>query len=230
MHRWLLVGMIAMLFGCARSTPQSAIGSSDRPGLRILALGDSYTIGQGVAPDDNWPSQLAAALRNDSWEVGELTIVARTGWTTADLSDAMNHADLHGTYDLVTLLVGVNNQYQGLSVEEYGQQFSDLLQRAVRLTGQRAGRVIVVSIPDWGVTPFAHETNADSAAVAAAIDKFNSVNKVMTEQAAAVYVNITPITRQMSDAVVDDGLHPDPEQYSKWVQTILPIAEKALRR
>jgi lysophospholipase L1-like esterase len=196
--------------------------------IRLLALGDSYTIGESVFAPKRWPVQLAAALRAGGTEVDEPTIIARTGWTTGDLSDAMTHADLQGPYDLVGLLIGVNNQFQGRSEDEYREQFGDLLARAVVLAGGKPGRVLVLSIPDWGVTPFAKQMGADPAVVGAAIDRFNAINKELTAKAGAVYVDITPLTREHSELVADDGLHPSGEMYAKWVEAALPAARKAL--
>lgn len=224
---WLIGALLA---GCGGGQPSPSAQPQPVPGaIRFLALGDSYSIGEGVDPQDTWPSQLATALTKAGTNVGPPQIIATTGWTTADLSAAMDDADLKGPYDLVGLLIGVNNQYQGRSEAEYAQQFGDLLKRAIHLAGDRPGRVIVLSIPDWGVTPFAKQTNADSAAVAAAIDRFNAINKSLTAKAGAGYVDITPLTRRLHDQVVDDGLHPAKEQYAQWVQLALPAAQSALR-
>src|SRR5690348_18315404 len=120
----------------------------------FLALGDSYTIGEGVALDERWPVQLAARLREAGIDIADPQIIATTGWTTDELAAAMDTASFARPYDLVTLLVGVNNQYRGRPLDEYSVQFRDLLQRAIHLAGGIAAHVIVVSIPDWGVTPF----------------------------------------------------------------------------
>jgi|GEM_PF-1615231 len=159
--RWIgsaIMGISILLGGCQKARVAAPAGSAPAAGanaLRFLALGDSYTIGESVDESQRWPVQLAAELRREGMDVGEPTIIARTGWTTADLSGAMDGADLRGPYDLVGLLIGVNNQYQGRTQAEYRIQFSELLARAVGLAGNRAGRVFVISIPDWGVTPYA---------------------------------------------------------------------------
>jgi lysophospholipase L1-like esterase len=215
-----------LLAGCAR--PQTAAPPPAPEALRFLALGDSYTIGERVDATQRWPVQLAAAMRSAGINIAEPVIIARTGWTTADLSGGIDRADPQGPFDLVGLLIGVNNQYQGRTEEEYRQQFADLLSRAIAFAGGRPGRVIVVSIPDWGVTPFAHESGADPAAVGAAIDRFNAINKELTDKAGAAYVDITPITRDRRDLVADDGLHPSGEMYAKWVELALPAAKKAV--
>ena len=128
-------------------------GAPDR--LRFLALGDSYTIGEAVPPEARWPVLLADALRAHGFPFAAPTIIAQTGWTTDELSAAIDRADPQGPYDLVTLLIGVNNQYRGGSVAEYRTEFRALLHRAIGFAGGTAGRVVVVSIPDWSVTPFA---------------------------------------------------------------------------
>jgi lysophospholipase L1-like esterase len=232
MRRWLL-GITAILAGCGGSPPATAplSTSTTQPNaLPFLALGDSYTIGESVAENDRWPVQLAAALRNKGVNIADPTIIATTGWTTADLSNAMDHADLRPPYDLVGLLIGVNNQFQGRSEDEYRQQFADLLKRAIHLAGDRSTHVIVLSIPDWGVTPFARQFGADPATVGAAIDRFNAINRQFTLQDGAAYVDITPLTRTRRDLIADDGLHPSAQMYAKWVELALPVADKALRQ
>ena len=213
--------MLMVLTGCATSAPA---------GLRFLALGDSYTIGESVSESDRWPVRLAAALRADGYNIGDPTIIARTGWTTGDLLAAMDQADLHGPYDLVGLLIGVNNQFQGRSEEEYREQFTTLLDRAIALAGNRPKHVIVLSIPDWGVTPFARSMNADPKAVGAAIDRFNAINRQITINGGAAYIDITPLTRADTDLHADDGLHPSGAMYAKWVQASLGAAEAAVRQ
>jgi lysophospholipase L1-like esterase len=177
---------------------------------RFLALGDSYTIGEGVTPEERWPNQL---------RIGEPEIIARTGWTTGELSAAIDAASLQSPYDLVTLLIGVNNQYRGRGVEEYRREFAALLRRAIELAGGKPSRVIVVSIPDWGVTPFA--AGRDRAAIAREIDSFNAVNRAEAWRAGARYADITPISRQKPELVASDGLHPSGAMYAEWARAIL---------
>ncbi|HEU4698571.1 MAG TPA: GDSL-type esterase/lipase family protein, partial [Gemmatimonadales bacterium] len=152
---------------------------------RYLALGDSYTIGEGVAEPGRWPVQLAALLRARGIAIGSPEIVAQTGWTTDELADAMDAAEppLAGPYDLVSLLIGVNNQYRRRPLEEYAAQFAGLLDRAVVLADDAPGRVLVVAIPDWSVTPFADGDDRGRRAIAAAIDAFNAVNRAAAERA-----------------------------------------------
>lgn len=206
------------------STPDQATRA-----LRHLALGDSYTIGEGVPETGRWPVQMGQRLAAEGLMLGPPRIVATTGWTTDELSAGMDAAQLTPPFDLVTLLIGVNNQYRGRSAEEYIAQFSRLLARAVALAGDRPGRVVVVSIPDWGVTRFAREHGHDAAAVGAALDRFNALARAAAEEAGAAFVDITDLSRKHPDELADDGLHPDARQYARWAERIAPAAHRALR-
>jgi lysophospholipase L1-like esterase len=200
------------------------------PSPRFLALGDSYTIGESVAVTDRWPVQLARQLRGNGIDVADPQIIAKTGWTTDELSSAIDAAKPNGPYALVTLLIGVNNQYRGRDAEQYRKEFVALLQRAIAFAGGNPKRVVVVSIPDWGVTPYA--TGRDRAKIAAEIDRFNGINAEETKRAGARYADVTPISRRAAtDAtlVAPDGLHPSAAMYSQWVTIIFPQAEAALK-
>ena len=202
-----------------------ACGTLARIPIRYLALGDSYTIGESVATADRWPNQLARQLG-----IPEPQIVAKTGWTTDELSAAINAADPKGPFDLVTLLIGVNNQYRGRSAEEYRRQFAALLKRATGFAGGNAQRVIVVSIPDWGVTPFA--AGRDSARIASEIDRFNAIGHEEAARAGARWVDITPISRRAATdhtLIAADGLHPSAAMYAEWVKIVAPVAAEAVR-
>jgi lysophospholipase L1-like esterase len=193
----------------------------------FLALGDSYTIGEGVPPDQRWPVQVARALREKKLDVGDPLIIAQTGWTTDELSRAIDDARIEGRrFKLVTLLIGVNNQYRGKDVEEYRREFSALLARAVNFAGGESTRVVVVSIPDWGVTPFAK--GRDRAKVAREIDEYNRVNREEATRAGTRYVDVTPPSRSRTDDVVADGLHPSGGMYADWAKLIEPEAAAAL--
>ncbi len=191
--------------------------------LRFLALGDSYTIGESVPAEQRWPVQLAARLRAAGLPVEEPVIVARTGWTTTELQAGMAQAGLQGSYDLVSLLIGVNNQYRGYPIAAYRQEFRQLLAQAIDLAGGDPRRVIVLSIPDWGVTPFAQGRDAES--IATEIDAFNAINREETLDAGAAYVDVTPVSRQavsQPSLIAGDGLHPSGEMYAAWVELALP--------
>jgi len=196
------------------------------PSTRVLALGDSYTIGESVAAADRWPNQLVRQLRQRKVPVVDPDIIAKTGWTTDELSSALDKWMPRDSYSLVTLLIGVNNQYRGRDPEQYRKEFAQLLQRAIGFAGGNAKRVVVVSIPDWGVTPFA--ANRDRAKIAAEIDRFNAINAEETKRAGAKYADITPLSRKNPTLVSPDGLHPSAEMYAQWVTVILPRAEAAL--
>ncbi len=189
--------------------------------LRFLALGDSYTIGESVDPADRWPVQFAGLLRVRSIDIAEPEIIATTGWTTDELAAAITEQDPQGTYDLVSLLIGVNNQYRGRPLEEYRQQFRDLLGTTIELAGGSAERVLVLSIPDWGVTPFA--SDRDQPLIAAEIDAFNAANREAAEAAGAHYIDITPISREAATnpaLIAEDGLHPSGEMYRCWAESV----------
>lgn len=196
----------------------------------FLALGDSYTVGEGVAAGDSWPAQVAARLRAGRAGIERARIVARTGWTTDELAAAMDAAKFDPPYPLVTLGVGVNDQYRGRTAVEYRQQFQGVLRRALSLAGGGAGRVVVVSIPDWGVTPFAAREARDPAAVARDIDAFNAVAREAAVRAGARWVDVTAISRApgLRAALALDGLHPSAAQYARWADAIAPVARAAL--
>lgn len=196
--------------------------------LTYLALGDSYTIGEGVAAEGRWPVQLAARLRAQGVPLAEPQILATTGWTTDELSTAMGSASFMPPYDLASLLIGVNNQYRGRSVDEYRDEFRCLLARAVALAGGRAARVLVLSIPDWGVTAFGQASGRDTAHIAAELDAYNAAACEETRQAGAHWVDITPISRAHPALLAADGLHPAAAQYTLWTETALPVARAML--
>lgn len=211
------IAALLLLTSCA-SMPSDEIVHT----VRYLALGDSYTIGESVAPEQRFPMQLARELN-----LGEPQIIAKTGWTTDELNAAIDAANVQGTFDLVTLLIGVNNQYRGRDVEQYRGEFAALLQRAIGFAGGNARGVVVVSIPDWGVTPFAEGRDRDQ--VAREIDRYNAINREEAQRAGARYVDITPISRGGDPALVaEDKLHPSAKQYTAWVRLIAPEARAAL--
>jgi lysophospholipase L1-like esterase len=194
-----------------------------------LALGDSYTIGEAVAAHERWPAVLVQRLRHGGMPIDEPQIVAVTGWTTDELAQGMDAAALLPPYGLVTLQIGVNNQYRGRPADDYREQFAGLLDRAIALAGGRAARVVVASIPDWGVTRFAREQGRDRARIAAELDAYNALARAETERAGARFVDITGTSRQHPELLADDGLHPSAAQYALWVEAIEPAVRAALR-
>ena len=196
--------------------------------LAYLALGDSYTIGEGVPAEGRWPMRLAAALRTQGVALADPAILATTGWTTDELSAAMDAAEFAPPYDLVSLLIGVNNQYRGRSADDYRGEFRRLLERAIALAGDRPGRTLVLSIPDWGVTPFARDSGRDTARIAAELDAFNAIAGEESRRAGAAFVDIAPISREFPSLLAGDGLHPSAAQYALWAEAALPVARRLL--
>ncbi len=188
--------------------------------LRIRALGDSYTIGEGVAADQRWPAQLAAALRTGGITVAEPTVIARTGWTAGDLLAAVDRDD-PAAGDLVTLQIGVNDQYRGRGLDAFAPDFAAVLARALALAGT-PDRLIVLSIPDWGATPFA--AGRDRAAIAMRIDAFNACARAQAITAGACWIDVTTISREAAHdrtLIAGDGLHPSATMYARWVALLL---------
>jgi lysophospholipase L1-like esterase len=197
--------------------------------LRYLALGDSYTIGEDVPAQARWPMQLVERLRQRNVAIEDPQIIAVTGWTTDELSAGMEQAALAPDYDLVSLLIGVNNQYRGRPAQEYREQFRALLLRALALSGQRPTRVVVVSIPDWGVTPFGYASGRDLRQIALELDQFNAIAREEAERAGTPFVNITGISREHAALVASDGLHPSGAQYALWADAIQPVVAAAVQ-
>ncbi len=224
----LAVTILLVVTACT-STPEDAVTTTEGTpsAVRYLALGDSYTIGESVGPDERWPVQLARQLENSGLSFVDVQIVARTGWTTSELAQGVDGADPAGPFDLVTLLIGVNNQFRGLDLDEYRTEFEALVDRAIGFAGGDPALVIVVSIPDWGVTPFAVGFGSD--VIATEIDAFNTVGENGAIRAGAHWVDITEVSRSDEPGLVaDDGLHPSGAQYQAWVNLILPVALQAM--
>ncbi|WP_299343923.1 SGNH/GDSL hydrolase family protein [uncultured Pseudoxanthomonas sp.] len=199
--------------------------------LRYLALGDSYTIGEAVDEAGRWPMQLARLLRQEGVLVGDPRIIATTGWTTDELDAAITAAEPLGEHDLVSLLIGVNNQYRGRGMEEYRTQFAALLWRAIGFARNRPERVLVLSIPDWGVTPFATQSGRDVAQIARELDAYNLAAREVCAQRGVAFVDITPISRARGAEpamLADDGLHPSAAMYTEWTRLAFPIAHHSL--
>jgi len=197
------------------------VGEEEPVTVEYLALGDSYTIGESVEVAERWPMQLAERLRSAGYEVDEPLIVAQTGWTTDELDEGINLAGVRPAYNLVSLLIGVNNQYRGQSIDAYRTTFRALLQRAIGFAQDDTSRVFVVSIPDYGNTPFGAN---DAERIGRELDAFNTVNLEEAQQAGVAYVNITPISRQpRADWVAADELHPSGAQYAAWADAIEPV-------
>lgn len=191
--------------------------------LSYLALGDSYTIGEAVEQQESFPYQLAEILNNKGIKITQPKVIAKTGWTTDELRHAIQQEQITATYDLVTLLIGVNNQYRGYSQETYLKEFVELLETAIGFAKGKKENVLVVSIPDWGVTPFAKQSGRDLKKISNEIDAFNQINRQETEKKDVVYIDITPISRQAikrQSLIAADGLHPSGEMYAEWAKLL----------
>lgn len=232
----LLLFVSLLTLSCSREQlPGPTQGNSMPAGApaataTYLALGDSYTIGEGAADADRWPVQLAELARQQGIGLMRPDLIARTGWTTAELADAITSAHLTKTYDVVSLLIGVNNQYRGQTVARYRTELQQLLHTALDLAGSRAGRVFVLSIPDWGQSPFA--AGQDRARIGAEIDQFNAVARQECQALGIAFVDITPATRAAAGdntQFTRDGLHYSGAQMRRWAQLALPVVQAALK-
>ena len=208
------------------TTPAPTVPSNEP--IRYLALGDSYTIGESVPENERWSNQLAELLKSSPQLAGreiQVTIIARTGWTTAELWQGIEMRAIQPPYDMVSLLIGVNNQYRGYDINEYREQFRFLLEKAIEYADEKPDRVFVLSIPDWGVTPFA--AGRDAAKIAQEIDAFNAVNREEAEKLGVAYVDVTPVSREAANdpsLIAGDGLHPSGKMYAEWAKLALPVA------
>lgn len=192
----------------------------DEP-IKFLALGDSYTIGESVEEDKRWPVQLVKVLTTKGYKCHSPEIIATTGWRTDDLKKSITNSQSSKDYNLVSLLIGVNNQYQNKSMNTYAADFEALLNLAIEFAGNDKSKVMVISIPDYGFTP-AGKCNQQK--ISQEIDAFNAVNKSITDRKGARYINITDISRQgleEPDLVAEDGLHPSGKMYAMWVEKII---------
>ena len=182
-----------------------------------LALGDSYTIGEQVPFAQNFPNQTIQLLKKAGSAFYDAEIIAKTGWTTDELDAAIDAANISKPYDIVSLLIGVNNQYRGMPVKNFKIEFEHLLQRAIQFANNKPKHVFVLSIPDWGVTPFAD--GRDSRKIATEIDAYNTVCEASAKQFQANFINITVSQREdgnNKEFLATDGLHPSGKEYKKW--------------
>ncbi len=221
MKRLLLIFLIFSQLSCTDRAKGQDYSQEENPiMINYLALGDSYTIGQGVNILERWPNQLIVGLEENNFEVERFQIIAQTGWTTGNLITAVNESEI-GEFDLVSLLIGVNNQFQNLDFSVFTNQFNQLLDTAIQIAKGKDG-VIVVSIPDYGVTPFGR-TNAEQ--IGAELDEYNAHISDRCQAEGITFINITEISRELGDspgALAADDLHPSGAQYQAWVEAILP--------
>ena len=213
--RFLIPLCFFILTACATSKNDSM----PENGFIYLALGDSYTIGEAVNVDERWPIQLAQRLRKDSIKIDPV-IVATTGWTTDELISGIVKADVEGTYDFVSLLIGVNNQYRNYPIDQYEKEFKTLLDQAIQFAGGNPYHVIVVSIPDYGVTPFAQKKLLDEEKIARELDSYNAIAEKIAKLRDVEFINITHGSRTAKNdpsLIASDGLHPSGKMYGTWV-------------
>ena len=218
--------------GCAKKSDLNDTSNINgvyiNPSAKYLALGDSYTVGQSVPLDQSFPYQLSRLLSKE--QIGDPTIIAATGWTTTNLINAIDQSGLKGkTYEAVTLLIGVNDQYQGMSSTTYTSNFTKLLNTAIAFANNKPKRVFVLSIPDYSVTPYAASSN--KAEIAAQIDQFNAINKQIALSAGVKYLDITDISRRAKDQpdlIAGDGLHPSAKMYGLWVERLQLLVKAQL--
>lgn len=227
-----MLGIIPLL-GCSSTDDvPPVIPQQIARNFNYLALGDSYTIGQSVCETCRFPKQLKDSLKNylPSTDNIFVKVVAQTGWTTTNLKNAIQAENLNSSYDLVTLLIGVNNQYQNKPFSLYETEFPELLQTAINLAKGDKNKVIVVSIPDYAFTPFG-QSSSNPSSISSQLDNYNAFAKGHTESLDVTFVNITDITREglnNPNLVASDNLHPSELAYSKFVERLLPIAKNIL--
>lgn len=212
---------ILTLLLCTQAMAQKIVIEDN---LRFLALGDSYTIGESVTKDSRWPVLLVDSLHRHGINAMEPAVIATTGWRTDDLKHAIEKSKIKGTFSLVSLLIGVNNLYQGKTAEAYAPEFEALLRLAIRLADNKKDHVFVLSIPDYGFTPFGQDKREQ---ISPGIDSFNRVNRDITHRLGVSYIDVTDISRRglaEPDLVASDGLHPSGKMYAEWVEQVLQNA------
>lgn len=205
--------------------------NSAQHALNYLALGDSYTIGEMVAADQSYPNQVAALLTKKGRHINPPTIIAKTGWRTDELIQGITDANLVQKFDIVTLLIGVNNQYQNKDTAIYRAEFIQLLKTSVAFAKDNTHHVFVLSIPDWGVTPFANGRNLEK--ITEQIDAYNRINKEESKKAGVNYINITSLYREIGDEpayLATDKLHPSGKMYEKWAKLVANAMEGQFRK
>jgi lysophospholipase L1-like esterase len=219
---------LLVIFIVAMKQPNHDLSPSAKR-YTYLALGDSYTIGEKVEAKDNFPNQVVARLNEKDVIFRQPKILAQTGWTTDELQAGITKAKLRSQYDFVTLLIGVNNQYRGKKVVDYIPEFESLLKQAIQFAGGDTSHVIVLSIPDWGVTPFAE--GRDRTQIAKEIDEYNAASELIAAKYKVLYINITKSTRKAAEdasLLTGDGLHPSGKEYAIWAKEVADYMQEKL--
>jgi lysophospholipase L1-like esterase len=200
------------------------------PSFRFLALGNSYTIGTGVPAADSWPQQLSASIKETGLNLQDPLVIARNGWTSGDVLHAVEKRSLQGPFHLASLQIGVNDHYDGVSREDYQTNLKKILDTLLPLTAGGPTHLLLLSIPDWSVTPFAQ--GRDRARIAGEINRFNEINHRLAETIGAHYLDITPLSRKAGEdhtLLAEDGLHPSGDMYQMWVKALLPVVLNILK-
>ena len=228
MKKIYFVLLSLILFSCSSTLDVRNNPEPENPNYTYLALGDSYTIGESVVETQRWPVQLVEQLRARGYKMAPPKIIAKTGWTTGDLLRGIDdELDVQRDFDIVSILIGVNNQYQGKLITEYEEELRTIFRKAINHSKTREKGVFAVSIPDYGYTPFGAENQEE---ISAGIDRFNEVFKRVAADFNVPFYNITPISRDAAnnaELVASDGLHPSGLMYKYWVdQFVNQVAEK----
>ncbi|NQZ76919.1 MAG: SGNH/GDSL hydrolase family protein [Ekhidna sp.] len=211
--------VILILVSCATPKSEPMTDPIVNKTFQFLALGDSYTVGEAVEEDQRWPIQLVNRLSEDSVKM-EATIIATTGWTTDELKSGIVKSEVDGTFDFVSLLIGVNNQYRGYPIDQYEKEFKELLDIAIQFADGNPYHVMVVSIPDYGVTPFAEERMLDEEKIGRELDNYNAIAERIAKLRDILFIDITPgsrLAKNDTTLVASDGLHPSGKMYKMWV-------------
>lgn len=231
-HLWIFGFLITSLFlDCMEKTNENPI--TPKGPISYLALGDSYTIGEGVAESERYPNQAVDLLAKQGIQIQKPLVIAKTGWTTDELGEGIKNANIAGnTYDWVTLLIGVNNQYRGRTLENFRSEFKTRLEQAIAFAKGNPKRVVVLSIPDWGITPFALARGTDQAKVSREIDAYNAAKEEITKQLGAHYIDITDHYREFGtkpESMVEDQLHPSGLVYKSWAEKLAEVIQAEMQ-
>lgn len=227
----LIVACLFNMQATIKNYAPSMQSDMQQKSISYLALGDSYTIGEGVEQPGTFPWQTSSFLKQKGWKIEDPVVIAKTGWTTGELQTAIDKAEISREFDFVSLLIGVNNQYRGYPLAEYEKEFGKLLSKAIGFAGKEPDHVFVLSIPDWGQTPFAE--GRDREKIAREIDAFNAANKKITTQMGAHYIDITPETRKVNeypDLLTGDRLHPSAKAYGQWAEKLAAAVDEEFEK
>lgn len=234
----ILILPFIVLLACQKNsfkmttTPNPIPGVKPENEISYLAIGDSYTIGEAVPLESSFPYQLVKELQKGDVKLSKPHIIAKTGWTTSELQQGIRDANLKHKFTMVTLLIGVNNQYRGESKEKYRKEFKELLQTAIAFADGNKAHVFVISIPDWGLTPYGKESGRETSTVSADIDAFNAINKEESQAEGISYTDITAASRLVvsdPELLAADGLHPSPKMYLDWAVQLAPVVIKKIK-